>query len=148
MQIHPRVLIAAEYSLMLQVVESMLMAIGFRKIAHARNAEQALTRLQGASYGLVIAEWDMKPKSGLDLLTAMRLDDRLLNIPFIMLSTASLDERAAAAKEAGADGLLAKPFDMAQLRDMIATCLIAAAQRRAEEAALRSAGAMRDARGA
>jgi two-component system chemotaxis response regulator CheY len=75
--------------------------------------------LEGAEYGLIISDLNMRPMSGLHLLRAVRAHAGLDKTPFI-LTTASLQtENAVAAKHLGVSSYLLKPFTPAGLKAKI-----------------------------
>src|SRR5712691_5449895 len=79
----------------------------------------ALERLRTGKYRLVIADWNMEPMSGYDLLEELRADAALAETRFIMVSAVSSLEHVLAAKHAGANGFIIKPFTAAALKARI-----------------------------
>src|SRR5262249_20319381 len=71
-------------------------------------------------YGLVISDWEMKPMSGLDLLKQMRSEEGLAETRFIMMTASTSREHVLAAKNAGADAFIKKPFTALALKEKIA----------------------------
>ena len=59
------------------------------------------------------------PMSGLDLLKAVRADARFRHLPFIMITAANKTENVVAAKEAGVDNYVVKPFTADTLKRKI-----------------------------
>ena len=96
------------------------MLIGFRDIDHVFDGASALTRLQEKNYGLVISDWNMQPMSGQVLLESVRADPALQRLPFIMVTGESNQANVLAAKEAGANHYIVKPFTGETLKSKIA----------------------------
>ncbi|WP_139102259.1 response regulator, partial [Acinetobacter baumannii] len=67
-------------------------------------------------YGLVISDWNMEPMTGYDLLKEVRADPNLATTPFIMITAESKTENVIAAKKAGVNNYLVKPFNAATLK--------------------------------
>jgi two-component system chemotaxis response regulator CheY len=114
------VLVVDDSRTMGQIVRNLLMLIGFRNIDNVFDGTTALTKLQEKSYGLVISDWNMQPMSGQTLLEAIRADPLLQSIPFIMVTAESNQANVTAAKAAGADQYIVKPFTGETLKNKIA----------------------------
>ena len=61
-------------------------------------------------YGLIISDWNMEPMTGLDLLKRVRSHSEHARARFIIMSATGDRSQVLAAKEAGADGYIVKPF--------------------------------------
>lgn len=75
--------------------------------------------LREKKYGLVLAEWNLSPMSGLQLLRAVRRDDKLRRIPVLITAAHLTCEDVVLARHTGADALLLKPFLATALRSKI-----------------------------
>jgi two-component system chemotaxis response regulator CheY len=110
------VLVVDDQEMMTELITVILHRIGFDAVEQAFDGPTALAMLGQRSFGLVISDLNMEPLSGLQLLEIVRKDEKLRHIPFLM-TTASLDTaNAAAAKAAGVDTYLLKPFTPDLLR--------------------------------
>src|SRR5262249_16334876 len=70
-------------------------------------------------YGLVISDWNMEPMTGYELLKEVRGDPGLSKTPFIMVTAESKTENVIAAKKAGVDNYIVKPFNAQTLKAKI-----------------------------
>src|SRR5262249_45284964 len=70
----------------------------------------------GKKYGLVISDWNMEPMTGYDLLREVRASPALSKTPFIMITAESKTENVIAAKKAGVNNYIVKPFNAATLK--------------------------------
>jgi two-component system chemotaxis response regulator CheY len=75
------------------------------------------------NYGLVISDWNMEPMTGLQLLKDVRSDIKLKGVPFIMVTAESKTENVVAAKQAGVNNYIVKPFNAATLKMKIASVI-------------------------
>jgi two-component system chemotaxis response regulator CheY len=64
---------------------------------------------------LVITDINMPNMDGFGLIEALRKQDRYRDMPILVLSTESSDEKKARARDAGATGWIVKPFDPEKL---------------------------------
>jgi len=117
------VLIVDDYKTMLRIVKNLLNQIGFTNVDEAEDGSSALTKVRGKDYGLIISDWNMQPMTGLQLLQEVRADAKLKHIPFIMVTAESKTENVIAAKQAGVNNYIVKPFNAATLKGKIATVL-------------------------
>ena len=121
------VLIVDDYKTMLRIVTNLLRQIGFAEVDEATDGAMALSKLRTKNYGLVISDWNMEPMSGLELLKEVRADAKLKNMPFIMVTAESKTDNVIAAKQAGVDNYIVKPFNAATLKQKIDAVLAAKA---------------------
>lgn len=101
----------------------LLRELGFRHVVHATDGMSALHQLALARFDVVISDWRMAPMSGLELLRRIRQDPRLAAIRFVMVTGKNDPDEAAAAKAAGVDGYLLKPFNLGNLHKQLARAL-------------------------
>jgi two-component system chemotaxis response regulator CheY len=113
------ILVVEDFGTMGRIIRNLLQQAGFQRIDSATDGPTALARMRDKHYGLVLSDWNMTPMSGLDLLRQVRADRALAGTPFIMMTADSKTENAAAAKEAGVDSYLVKPFNAETLKSRI-----------------------------
>jgi two-component system, chemotaxis family, chemotaxis protein CheY len=104
------VLIVDDQKSMVKIFRTLLEQIGFKAVDEAQGGPQALTMMRAKKYGLVISDWNMQPMSGLHLLKEVRNDKALVNTPFIIATGETRIDHVVAAKKAGADAYIVKPF--------------------------------------
>ena len=117
------ILIVDDYKTMLQIIRPLLQQLGFQNVDGAEDGSQALSKLRGKSYDLVISEWNIEPVTGYQLLNEVRADDRLKATPFIMIAAESKTENVVAAKKAGVSNYIVKPFNAATLKSKMVAVL-------------------------
>ncbi len=110
------ILIVDDYKTMLRIVRNLLQQLGFNNVDEAMDGSQALTMLRGKPYGLVISDWNMEPMTGYQLLKEVRADAKLGELPFIMVTAESKTDNVIAAKKAGVNNYIVKPFNAATLK--------------------------------
>lgn len=117
------VLIVDDYQRMLRIVRNLLKQIGFNDVDEAKDGTEALAKLKEKQYGLVISDWNMAPMTGFELLQKVRADSELHALPFIMITAEAKTENVVAAKQAGVNNYIVKPFNADTLRSKIAAVL-------------------------
>jgi two-component system, chemotaxis family, chemotaxis protein CheY len=118
-----RVLIVDDYKTMLRIIRNLLKQVGFENVDEACDGSSALQALRANTYGLVISDWNMEPMTGLQLLKEVRADAKLSHLPFIMITAESKTENVIAAKQAGVNNYIVKPFNAETLRDKLQSVL-------------------------
>src|SRR5205085_3699457 len=113
------VLVVDDYNTMIRIIRNLLKQLGFENIDDASDGSAALDKMRGKKYGLVISDWNMEPMTGYDLLKEVRADDKLKTMPFIMVTAESKTDNVIAAKAAGVDNYIVKPFNAATLQTKI-----------------------------
>ena len=117
------VLVVDDYQTMIRIIRNLLTQLGFRNIEEAKDGRQALEKMQGQRYGLVISDWNMEPMTGFELLQQVRASEALKATPFIMITAESKTENVIAAKKAGVNNYIVKPFNAETLKGKIKAVL-------------------------
>ncbi len=113
------VLLVDDYNTMIRIIRSLLKQLGFTDIDDASEGKAALAKMRQRRYGLVISDWNMEPMTGYELLKQVRADAALSRTPFIMVTAESKTENVIAAKKAGVNNYIVKPFNAQTLQGKI-----------------------------
>jgi len=113
------VLVVDDYKTMIRIIRNLLKQLGFTNVDDAADGSEALAKMRGRKYGLVISDWNMEPMTGYELLKEVRSDEHLAPTPFIMITAESKTENVIAAKKAGVNNYIVKPFNAATLKTKI-----------------------------
>ena len=114
------ILVVDDYGTMVRIIRNLLKQIGFENIDDAPDGLAALAKLRSKPYGLVISDWNMEPMTGYELVREVRADPALARIRFIMVTAESKAEQVVAAKNAGVNNYIVKPFNAETLQKKIA----------------------------
>ena len=117
------ILIVDDYKTMLRIIRNLLKQLGFNNVDEATDGSAALQKLRDKDYHLIISDWNMEPMSGMQLLTEVRADTKLKELPFIMITAESKTENVIAAKEAGVSNYIVMPFNAATLKTKLTAVL-------------------------
>ncbi|CAK0768967.1 chemotaxis protein CheY [uncultured Gammaproteobacteria bacterium] len=118
-----KVLVVDDYATMRRIVRNLLTQIGFTDVEEAADGVTALSKLRENKFGLIISDWNMEPMTGLQLLKEIRADVKLNATPFIMVTAESKTENVIAAKQAGVNNYIVKPFNAETLKMKIQSVL-------------------------
>jgi two-component system chemotaxis response regulator CheY len=95
---------------MRRIVKNLLQELGYQNIQEADDGKTAWPMLQAGSFDFVITDWNMPLMPGLDLLKAIRADEKLKNLPVLMVTAEAKREQIVEAVQAGVSGYVVKPF--------------------------------------
>jgi two-component system, chemotaxis family, chemotaxis protein CheY len=113
------VLVVDDYKTMIRIIRNLLKQLGFVNVDEASDGTAALNMMRQKDYGLVISDWNMEPMTGYELLREVRADDHLSRTPFIMVTAETKTDNVIAAKKAGVNNYIVKPFNAATLKSKI-----------------------------
>ncbi len=116
-----RVLVIDDYKTMVRIIRSLLQQLGFQNIDDACDGPTALQLIRSHEYGLILSDWNMSPMTGFDLLTTVRAEAASAQIPFVMVTAEAKTENVIAARKAGANNYIIKPFTLAVLKQKLTT---------------------------
>ncbi len=113
------ILVVDDYNTMIRIIRNLLKQLGFENVDDATDGTSALAKMRQKSYSLVISDWNMAPMTGYDLLRQIRADPTLNTTRFIMITAESKTDNVIAAKKAGVDNYIVKPFNAQTLQHKI-----------------------------
>ncbi len=113
------ILVVDDYQTMVRIIRNLLKQIGFENIDDAFNGQEALAKIREKHYGLIISDWNMEPMTGYQLLQKVREDKDRADIPFIMVTAESKTDNVIAARKAGVNHYIVKPFNAGTLKAKI-----------------------------
>ncbi len=119
------VLVVDDSATMINILRTLLRQIGFADVDDAKDGATALEQMRRKRYGLVISDWNMEPMSGYDFLREVRRDDGLKRTLFIMITGEAKTEHVIAARRAGVNNYIVKPFNAQTLKTKIESVFIA-----------------------
>ena len=113
------ILVVDDYNTMIRIIRNLLRQLGFQDVDDAPDGSIALAKMHIKRYSLVISDWNMEPMTGYELLKQVRSDPSLSSTPFIMVTAESKTENVIAAKQAGVNNYIVKPFNADTLKNKI-----------------------------
>lgn len=119
-----RILVVDDMDVMRRDVKLLLKRIGFSNIDTAEDGRDAFFKLrEKKDYGLVISDLTMKVMGGLDLLKSIRADAEMQDLRFVMVTGHNETDSVIAAKKAGVNGYIIKPFNHIVLKQRLEALL-------------------------
>lgn len=102
------------------ILSKTLRDLGF-DVSQAANGREALATMdrEGASFSLVLVDWNMPELSGLEVVRSLRAQPVFDRIPVMMVTTETEIEQMVRALEAGANEYIMKPFTREVVEDKL-----------------------------
>ncbi len=114
-----KILVVDDMSTMRRIVKNILKQLGFNNLEEAENGQEALTKLKADTYGFVVSDWNMPVMMGIDMLRAIRADEKLKKIPVLMVTAEAQKENLMEAVQAGVSNYVVKPFTAETMQEKI-----------------------------
>jgi two-component system chemotaxis response regulator CheY len=115
-----KILVVDDMVTMRRIVKNILKQLGFANVEEAENGQEALQKLQADSYGFVVSDWNMPVMTGIDMLRAIRADEKLKTTPVLMVTAEAQQSNLVEAVQAGVSNYIVKPFTAEILQEKIA----------------------------
>jgi len=110
MDVNMNVLVVDDFATMRRIVKNILRQLGFTNIIEADDGKAALYILKKEKIDLILSDWNMPEMPGIELLKAVRSDDELKDIPFLMVTAEADKENIIEAVKLGVSNYIVKPF--------------------------------------
>ena len=113
------ILIVDDFSTMRRIVRNCLHELGFDNVHEAEDGDIALEKLDSGQFELIVSDWNMPNMMGLDLLKAVRSDERMKDLRFLMVTAEAQKSHIVEAARAGVSNYIVKPFTPEMLKDKL-----------------------------
>ncbi|QQZ60569.1 response regulator [Paenibacillus sonchi] len=113
-----KVLIVDDEEVLRMLIEDTLEDLENVEIHTAENGAEALTRLSGQLYDLVILDYMMPEMTGIEVLEALDIEQKNA-MPILMLTAKAQENDRSKARDAGARFFMPKPFSPMELLQIV-----------------------------
>lgn len=112
-----KILIVEDMQPMLSLTVSLMNMFGFRHVHGAKTADDGYNMYRQYNHDLVVTDWLMEPKDGLDLIAMIRRNADSPNkyVPIILMTGYSDQHRVEIARDMGVTEFLMKPYSARDL---------------------------------
>ena len=114
-----KILIVDDSSTMRRILVNTVVKAGYSDVKEAEDGKDALAKLLAGDFNLLMTDWNMPLMSGLELTEAVRAEEKLKEIPILMVTTRNLKEDIVNAIKSGVNGYIIKPFNAKTLNEKI-----------------------------
>jgi two-component system chemotaxis response regulator CheY len=113
-----KVLVVDDSGTMRKIITRALNSVGITDVVEAGDGHEGLSAFNSHEFSLVMTDWNMPNKSGVELTRDIRATGS--KIPIFMVTTEGEKGRVLEAIQAGVTDYLVKPFTSDNLRDKLA----------------------------
>jgi len=117
---HLPTVMVVDDSLTVRKITSRLLAREGYQVLLAKDGVDALEQLVDLAPDVILSDIEMPRMDGFDFVRNLRADDRLRDIPVIMITSRTADKHRNYALEIGANHYLGKPYDEEELLRLVA----------------------------
>ncbi len=114
-----KILVVDDFATMRKIIKNILTQLGFKNIVEADDGTTALEVLKKQKVDLIISDWNMPKMSGIELLKAVRGDENLKDIKFIMVTAEAQKDNVVEAIKHGVNQYVVKPFTPETLKEKL-----------------------------
>ena len=114
-----KILVVDDFSTMRRIIKNLLRDLGFTNTQEADDGSTALPMLQAGNFDFLVTDWNMPIMQGIELLKAVRADEKLKTMPVLMVTAESKREQIIEAAQAGVNGYIVKPFTAGTLNEKL-----------------------------
>ena len=114
-----KILVVDDFPTMRRIVRNILKQLGFNNNEEAVDGKAALAILKGGDFDFVVTDWNMPNMTGLELLKAIRGDDKLKDTPVLIITAETEKENIVQAARAGVNDFIVKPFTADKIKQKI-----------------------------
>ena len=114
-----KILVVDDFSTMRRIIKNLLRDLGYTNTAEADDGKTALPMLQSGGFDFLVTDWNMPGMTGIELLKAVRADEKLKGLPVLMLTAEAKRDQIVEAAQLGVNGYVVKPFTAAALKEKI-----------------------------
>lgn len=115
-----RILVVDDSPTMRRILLNTVQKAGYSDIKYAEDGKDALAKLMAGEFDLLMTDWNMPNMNGLELVQAVRTDEKFKGIPILMVTTRNMKKDIVTAIKNGVNGYIVKPFDAKTLNAKIA----------------------------
>lgn len=110
------VLVVDDSEITRQLNKKILNKIGFKDVLTAESGKEALEIIaRTKNIGLILSDWKMPDIDGIELLNSLRLDPKMSQVPFLLISGVKTNSNTYNQLESPLTGFLLKPFGPSDL---------------------------------
>ena len=114
-----KILIVDDFSTMRRIIKNLLRDLGFNNTQEADDGNTGLPMLKSGNFDFLVTDWNMPGMTGIDLLRAVRADEKLKTLPVLMVTAEAKKEQIVLAAQEGVNGYIVKPFTAQTLKEKI-----------------------------
>ena len=118
-----RLLIVDDSRMARKHLTRVMTQIGIVDITEAVDGLDARNIIQNNSFDLILTDYNMPNMDGQELISYIRDETELSHVPILMVTSEENEARLSSVKQAGVSALCDKPFEVTQVKGLLASLL-------------------------
>ena len=118
-----RVLIVDDSRMARKHLARVMNQIGISDITEAVDGLDARNIIEHQSFDLILTDYNMPNMDGQELISYIRNETELSHVPILMVTSEENETRLSSVKQAGVSALCDKPFEVTQVKGLLASLL-------------------------
>ncbi len=114
-----KILLVDDSNTMRRIQKNTLEKIGLTDVTEAQDGAEAIEKMKGGGFELVLMDWNMPNMTGIEALKKLKADPATKATPVIMVTSESEKTKILEAIQAGAANYVVKPFQPETLKEKI-----------------------------
>ena len=114
-----KILIVDDSPTMRRILLNTVQKAVYFEVKDAEDGKDALAKLMTGEYDILMTDWNMPNMNGIELIKTVRADDKMKELPILMVTARNMKDDIVNAVKAGANGYIVKPFDTKTLNKKI-----------------------------
>ncbi len=124
-----KILVVSDSQIIRNILINSVKKAGYSNVKEAKNGKDALSWLMMGDFNFLITDWDMPLMNGIELTKAIRSDERLKNLPILMVTRRDKNKDILHAKKVGVNDYIETTFGASKLKNKIPEILRRFSQR-------------------
>jgi len=121
-----KILVVDDMLTMRKIISKQLKEFGFTNITEADDGIKAWPLIEqahqiGHPFQLILSDWNMPQMKGIELLAKVRGDEKLKEVPFVLITAESEKTQVIEAVKLQVSNYIVKPFTSDQLKEKLET---------------------------
>ncbi|MCP4488204.1 MAG: response regulator [Gammaproteobacteria bacterium] len=117
------VLVVDDSGMARKMISRTLNKMGIEKITQAADGADAIPLIQANHYDLIVTDFNMPEVDGHELLRFIRNESNQSSVPVLMVTTEGDASKLAAIQHDGVSAIMDKPFEVAEVKQLIETSM-------------------------
>lgn len=119
-----KILVCDDMRTMRMVMKKILKDLGYQNVVQVEDGKEGWQEIQNSLENkdpiqLVLSDWMMPNRTGLELLQQVREDAKTKDLPFLLVTAESEKDQVVKAIQNGVDNYLTKPFTADMVREKL-----------------------------
>ena len=115
-----KALVVDESAVMRKILTGALSKAGIEDVIHAGDGKEAVDAVDADDFAVVLMDWNMPVMTGIEATHTIKKRMNRAAPPIVAITASAFEEEQDSFREAGADAIILKPFNIQEVNRVIA----------------------------